>query len=107
MDLEDLLEIHKTLAEEMRHTSTVVWQFSVAIVTLQGGAIAASATSGFHNPVGIKVVAVAFFLSVCFSLMLSRQTHERRGFRNRIWAVEEKLRKFDPAAFARLPRVFG
>ena len=40
LQLKDPLEIHKTLSEEMRHTATTVWQFAVAIVTLQGGAIA-------------------------------------------------------------------
>jgi hypothetical protein len=107
LELKDLLEIHKTLAEEMRHTSNVVWQFSVAIVTLHGGAIAASATSGFENFIGRVVMVAAFFLSVWFSIMLLRQACERRGFRDRIWAVEAKLRSFDPDAFARIPRVFG
>jgi hypothetical protein len=49
MDLERLLD-HKTLAKEMRHTSNVVRQFSIAVVTLQGGAIARVPHSGFTTP---------------------------------------------------------
>ena len=35
MTVEQLLEVHKTLSEELRHTSNVVWRFGVAIATLQ------------------------------------------------------------------------
>jgi hypothetical protein len=95
-----LLEIHKTLSEEMRHTATVVWQFAVAIVTLRGGAIVASGTKGFEDsPLGKLVIVIAFFVSLWFSFMLYRQAHDRRAFRDRILAVEEELRKAEPNVF--------
>ena len=103
-----LLEMHKTLSEEMRHTATVVWQFAVAIVTLQGGAIAASGTEGFKDrPLGKLVIVAAFFVSLWFSFMLYRQAHDRRGFRNRIWVVEAELRKSEPEAFKEIKRVWA
>ena len=105
MDLfEKLLEIHKILAEEMRHTATVVWQFSIAILVLHGGAIVASGTEGFEGFLGKFVIVAGFLVSVFFSVMLLRQAHGRTGFRNRIWAVEEELRKVEPSAFQRIDR---
>jgi len=98
------LEIHKLLSEELRHTATVVWQFAVAIVTLQGGAVALSAQSGFQGLLGNCVIATAFFLSACFSLMLLRQAYERRGFRDRIHAVEAELLKSYPEFAIQIPR---
>jgi hypothetical protein len=105
-----LLEIHATLSEEMRHTGTVVWQFVVAIVTLQGGAIVASGTEGFKDrPLGKLVIVTAFFVSLWFSFMLYRQAHDRRAFRDRILAVEEELRKAEPNAlwFKEIKRVWA
>ena len=103
-----LLEMHKTLSEEMRHTATVVWQFAVAIVTLQGGAIVAGGTEGFKDsPLGKLVIVTAFFVSLWFSFMLYRQAHDRRGFRNRIWAVEGELRKSEPEALKKNERVWA
>ena len=32
MTTEQHLELHKLMSEELRHTSTVIWQFSIAIV---------------------------------------------------------------------------
>jgi hypothetical protein len=93
MKLEELLEIHKTLGEEMRHTATVIWQFAVAILTLQGGAIALSGTEKLYGTVGNVVVGGAFFVSFWFSVMLLRQAVERAGFIKRIKKVEEELRK--------------
>lgn len=102
----DLLEIHKMLSDELRHTATVVWQFSIAIVTLQGGAVALTAQSGFQVTLGKWVLAAAFFLSVCFSMMLVRQARERSGFVTRIHAVETELRKAYPQFFIEIPRSF-
>jgi hypothetical protein len=101
-----LLEIHKTLSEEMRHTATTVWQFAVAIVTLQGGAIVAGGTENFKDSLlGKLVIVIAFFVSLWFSFMLYRQAHDRRGFRDRIWAVEKELRKSEPEAFKEIKPV--
>jgi hypothetical protein len=95
-----LLEIHKMHSEELRHTSTVVWQFAIAIVTLQGGAVALSAQDGFQTSlVGRCVLLTGFLLSLCFSVMLLRQAKDRLGFRKRIHAVEEQLRKEYPPNF--------
>jgi hypothetical protein len=38
-------------------------------------------------------------VSLWFSFMLYRQAHDRRGFRDRIWAVEDELRKSEPNVF--------
>lgn len=81
-----LLEIHKTTSEELRHTATTIWQFSIAIVTLQGGAVALSGNKDFNSDLGKWVLAVGFLLSVCFSVMLVRQARERSGFVKRIYA---------------------
>ena len=105
LQLKDLLEIHKTLSEEMRHTATTVWQFAVAIVTLQGGAIAVTGAKGFEEGfLGKIVIVTAFFVSVWFSIMLYRQAHDRTGFRDRIWAVEKELRNSAPMAFQKIER---
>ncbi len=100
----EYLEIHKLVSEELRHTATVIWQFSIAIVTLQGGAVGLSAQSGFQNTGGKWVLIFGFFLSVCFSLMLLRQALERHYFRKRVNAVEEELRKVYPMFFKKVPR---
>jgi hypothetical protein len=81
------------MSEELRHTSTVIWQFSIAIVTLQGGVVALSAQSGFQGIIGKCVLATGFLLSVCFSIMLIRQSTERKGFKERMRAVEAELFK--------------
>jgi hypothetical protein len=36
---EDKFEFLKLLSQDMRHTAIVVWQFSIAIVTLQASAV--------------------------------------------------------------------
>ena len=102
----DYLEIHKLHSEELRHTATVIWQFSIAIVTLQGGAVALSAQSGFQTAFGRCVLVTAFLLSVCFSVMLLRQARERRGFVSRIHAVEKELRNDYPKFFEEIPSSF-
>ncbi len=102
----DYLEIHRLHSEELRHTATVIWQFAIAIVTLQGGAVALSAQSGFQTALGRCVLIAGFLLSVCFSLMLIRQSRERRGFVARIHAVEKELRKEYPAFFDEIPSSF-
>ena len=73
MKLEELLEIHKTLGEEMPHTATVIWQFAVAILTLLCSAIALSGTEKPHGTVGNVVIGGTFFVSIWLSLMLLRQ----------------------------------
>jgi hypothetical protein len=95
----DLLEIHKIISQELRHTATVIWQFSIAIVTLQGGAVGLSAQRGFQTTLGKSILGVGFVLAICFSLMLIRQATERRYFRDRIHAVEAELRKIYPQFF--------
>lgn len=101
------LEIHKLVSEELRHTATTVWQFSIAIVTLQGGAIGLSGQEKFDATLGKWVLTAAFFLSICFSLMLVRQARERSGFVRRIKAVEEELSKAYPTFFMPIPRTLG
>jgi hypothetical protein len=98
----EYFELHKLLSEEMRHTATVVWQFSIAIVTLQGGAVGLAGQRGFDTTIGRVVLATGFLLSVCFSLMLLRQAQERAKFRDRIHAVEVELSKEFPTFFTRI-----
>jgi hypothetical protein len=108
MTTEHHLELHKLMSGELRYTSTAIWQFSIAIVTLQGGAVGLSAQSGFESVLGKCVLATGFFLSVCFSIMLVRQAVERKGFVRRMGAVEEELRKiYPPGVFACLPKTFS
>lgn len=104
-----LLEVHKIISQELRHTATVIWQFSIAIVTLQGGAVGLSAQQGFQTILGKSVLGFGFFLAICFSVMLIRQATERRGFVDRIHAVEAELRKTYPLFFAQIhsPGFFG
>jgi hypothetical protein len=102
----DLLEVHKIISQELRHTATVIWRFSIAIVTLQGGALGLSAMHGFQTILGEFVLGFSFFLSICFSVMLIRQATERRGFVDRIHAVEAELRKTYPLFFARIDSRF-
>jgi len=102
----DLLEVHKIISQELRHTATVIWRFSIAIVTLQGGALGLSAMHGFQTILGEFVLGFSFFLSICFSVMLIRQATERRGFRDRIDAVEAELRKTYPLFFAQIHSPF-
>jgi hypothetical protein len=106
-DVKTYLEIHKTLSDELRHTANVVWQFSIAIIGIQGGAIAFSKDHGFRTPMGATVLITAFVLSFCFCLMLHRQATERTGFRDRIHAVEAELRKNYPSFFAPIPTSVG
>ncbi len=98
------LQIHQLLSQELRHTATVIWQFSIAIVTLQGGAVGLSGQSAFNSTLGKAVLAGSFFLSLCFSLMLVRQARERSGFVRRIRAVEDELGKVYPTFFMPIPR---
>ena len=49
MTREQYLEVHKLISEELRHTSTVIWQFAIAIITLQGGAVGLSVQKGFEG----------------------------------------------------------
>ena len=75
---ETLLEIHKMVSEELRHTSNVVWRFSVAIATLQGAALALSGQKDAHEVLGALALLIGFLLSFLFSLMLVRQGRERK-----------------------------
>jgi hypothetical protein len=100
MTREQYLEVHKLISEELRHTSTVIWQFAIAIITLQGGAVGLSIQKGFEGILGTYVLIVAFFLSLCFSVLLLRQAYERRDFSARIRAIEVCLRQDYPGIFA-------
>ena len=106
---EDYFEIHQLLSQELRHTATTVWQFSIAIVTLQGTAVGLSAQKGFESGLGRSVLLVGFALAFCFSIMLYRQAKDRSGFVERIKQVEEELRADYPRIFFKIespPRWF-
>ena len=92
LGVDRLLELHKIASQELRHTSTVIWQFSIAIMTLQGAALTLSGGEG-ADPIQAKIVLAGGFLFSClFSIMLLRQATERRGYVIRMKAVESKLR---------------
>jgi len=77
MTVEQLLEVHKTLSEELRHTSNVVWRFGVAIATLQLAPFAFIGRKDFEASYAGLWLCIAFGLSFFFSLMLFRQATER------------------------------
>lgn len=104
---ERLLEIHGIISQELRHTATIVWQFSIAIITLQGTAIGLSGQDKFSATHGKWVLTAAFFVSICFSLMLVRQARERGGFVRRIKAVEDELSKTYPTYFMPIQRTLA
>jgi hypothetical protein len=98
---QDCLAIHSALAEELRHSDGIVWQFALAIIALEDGAVILSGQSGFQNLVGKGALAAGFLLSVCLSFVLVRHAYDRRGFVTRIHAVEDELRKEYPKFFVR------
>src|SRR5438477_12619338 len=74
----DLLELHKLTTEDLRHTATIIWQFAIAIVTLEGGAVGLALHAGFDTVAGIVIAAAGLALSCLFSIMLVRQAAERK-----------------------------
>jgi len=100
----DLIELHKLTTEELRHTATIIWQFAIAIVTLQGGALGLGLHAGFTTGAGRGIVITGFLLSWLFSVMLVRQAVERRGFVERIRYLEQELRSLLPVFAIQIPR---
>jgi hypothetical protein len=108
----DNFEFLKLLAQDMRHTAIVIWQLSIAIVTLQGSALSGgvlilNAQNGRHPALGWFVLFIGFFLSMGFSFMLVRQARERGGFIQRAYAVEEALRKTYPEFLKKIDHTFS
>jgi hypothetical protein len=106
----DLLKLHDSNAEALRHSSDVIWRFAIAIVTLQGAALGLFAQAGLKQSIGKWVLVGGFMLAVFFSMMLIRQAKERSGFVDRIEAIETELRKTHPHKkfFKEIPKgVFG
>ena len=99
MDLKELLEVHKTVVEELRHTSNVIWRFAVAIATLQGAAFALAGRKDGNEVVGASALLIGFFFSFLFSLMLVLQATESRGFVARLRRFEEELDKLHEGMF--------
>jgi RsiW-degrading membrane proteinase PrsW (M82 family) len=67
----DLLQLHDSNAEALRHSSDVIWRFAIAIVTLQGAALGLFAQAGLHQSIGKWVLVGGFLLAVFFSMMLN------------------------------------
>lgn len=99
MTVEQLLEVHKTLSEGLRHTSDIIWRFAIAIATLQLAPFAFIGRRDFEANYAGLWLCIAFFLSFFFSLMLFRQATERRGFVARMRLVEQELEKFHEGMF--------
>ncbi len=89
---EDLLEIHNTLMEEIRHSDGLVWQFGLAVVALEDGAVVLSEQTGFQSLAGKSTLVAGFLVSVGLSFVLLRHAYDRRGFVQRLRAVEGDLR---------------
>lgn len=90
---QDYLEIRASLAEELRHSDGIVWQFAIAIAGLEEGMVVLSDKSGFQSFVGKGALAAGFLLSVSLSFVLLRHAYDRRGFVQRLRVVEAELRK--------------
>jgi NO-binding membrane sensor protein with MHYT domain len=72
---ETILEIHKMHSAELRHTATVIWQFSIAIVSLQGGAVAGAVALNSQSDIrrtlgAFFVLAAGFLLSGALAFFL-------------------------------------
>lgn len=100
---QDCIEIHNALAEELRHSDGLVWQFALAIIALEDGAVALSGLSGFQSLSGKNALSAAFLLSVGLSIVLVRHAYERRGHIRRLHATEEELRQTYPRIFVPIP----
>jgi small-conductance mechanosensitive channel len=68
-----------------------VWQFSLAILTLQTAALGVVDKAKFEAGTGRFVLGAAFFLAACLSAMLIRQGLERGAFARRIQNIEADL----------------
>lgn len=101
---EDHFEIHASLAEELRHSDNMVWQFGLAIVALEEGSIVLTGQSTFQNLLGKSTLVAGFLLSVCLSFVLVRQAYDRRDFVIRIKALEDELRQTHPKFFPQTVR---
>lgn len=95
----ELLDIQRRTSEELRHTANIVWQFSIAILTLQAGAIGLATQERQTWPTANSILFAGFFLSLLFSMMLVRQCYERKEFVSRIKAVEAILRESHLSSF--------
>jgi hypothetical protein len=98
---QDCLEIHASLAEEIRHSDGLVWQFALAIIAIEDGAVILSAQSGFESLVGKAALTAGVLLSVCLSFVLLRHAYDRRCFVTRMVAVEDELRTEYPKFFVK------
>jgi hypothetical protein len=98
---EDCLAIHAALAEELRHSDGMIWQFALAIVALEDGAVVLSGQESFQDTLGKGALAAGFLLSVCLSFVLLRHAIDRRGFVVRMRAVEDELRVGFPRFFTK------
>lgn len=101
-DSDDHLEIHSSLAEEIRHSDGLVWQFAIAIAALEEGVVVLSDKAGFQNAAGRSALIAGFLLSVFLSFVLLRHAYDRRCYVRRILMVEEELAKSHPRIFARV-----
>ena len=86
----NLIDLYKVVSEEIRHTANVIWSFAVAILGFQGVAIKLAIESDRLLP-KLALIPVAL-LSLAFSAMLIRQAHDRRCIKDRLVAVEAKLK---------------
>ena len=98
---QDYLEIHASLAEELRHSDGLVWQLALAIAALEEGVVALSDQGGFQNSAGRAALAFGFLLSVFLSFVLLRHAYDRRATVRRMSIVEGALAAAYPKIFAR------
>jgi hypothetical protein len=79
----DLFELHKLTTAELRHTATIIWQFAIAIITLQGGAVGLGAHIGLTTAVGRSVLLIGLILSCLFSAMLVCKNEHRKQIKRK------------------------
>ncbi|HZM06635.1 MAG TPA: hypothetical protein VFC44_26850 [Candidatus Saccharimonadales bacterium] len=95
MDRENefLFEANRYVSDSLRHSATIIWQYSISIPTLQGGALLLFAnTKGKINPVvGWFILAVVFSVSIALSMMMFRLSTERKQTLGRSAWLEKKL----------------
>jgi hypothetical protein len=98
-DTPQYLELHSSLAEELRHSDGFIWQLAIAIIAIEEGTVALSPAGGFQSFVGKGALAAGSLLAVCLSFMLLRHAGDRRSVVRRMRTVEDELRKEYPKVF--------
>jgi len=96
---EDYLEIHNSLAEELRHSDGLVWQLAIAIAAAEEGVVALSDHAAFQSAMGKGALVAGFLFSIGLSYVLLLHAYDRRSTVQRLRIVEEELSGAYPKVF--------